>query len=226
MNLDRAGKRSFSLPLRCNWLLWTPEPAPSDPALVVALHGHAMTPEQMLKLVAPLVGDGCLVASLQGPYQLWLNQEGNQRAEVAFHWSTRFEAEHSRRLHHDMILHVVEEAGLPAARTVLLGFSQSVSLNYRFLCTHAEAVRGAIGICGGIPGDWDSASYRPTGAAALHISTREDQFYPPAVTERYPERLRKYIEDVEFHLLDGGHRIPSAAAPIVQAWIRRVCGAA
>ena len=31
----------------------------------------------------------------------------------------------------------------------------------------------------------------------------EDEFYPPSVTERYPERLSVRISDVEFHLLEG-----------------------
>jgi hypothetical protein len=28
---------------------------------------------------------------------------------------------------------------------------------------------------------------------------------------------------VEFHMLDGSHRLPSAAGPIVQAWLHRLC---
>ena len=222
MDLDRAERRSFTLPLRCNYLLHTPEPAAENACLVIAVHGHAMTPEQMLRLTARLVGEEHYIASLQGPYQLWVKQgakqDGQQRSEVAFHWATRFEPEHSRRLHHDMILRVLEEVGRPA---VLIGFSQSVSLNYRFVCTYPDAVRGVIGICGGIPGDWDHGPYQPTRAGALHITTREDEFYPPAVTERYPDRLRTRIPDVEFHMLEGGHRIPSAAAPIIKDWLKR-----
>ena len=65
---------------------------------------------------------------------------------------------------------------------------------------------------------------RARPAAALHIATREDQYYPPPVTEAYAERLRRYIPDVEFHLLDGGHRVPSAARAIVKEWLRRACG--
>lgn len=222
VNPEGIEKRSFSLPLHCNYLLRRPEEPAENPLLVIALHGHAMTPEQMLRLTAPLVGHRHYIASLQGPYQLWVNRDGQQRADVAFHWSTRFEPEHSWRLHHQMILHVIEEVGIPSARVVLVGFSQSVSLNYRFLCTHTDAVRGAIAFCGGIPGDWDSGAYQPTGAAALHIATREDEYYLPAVTEPYAERLRSRIADVEFHLLDGGHRIPSASKPIVQAWLERI----
>lgn len=222
MSPEQTERRSFSLPLRCNYLLRRPWEPVDNPLLVIALHGHAMTPEQMLKLTAPLVGDRHYIASLQGPYQLWVNRDGQQRADVAFHWSTRFEPEHSWRLHHDMILQVIKGVGIPAGRVVLAGFSQSVALNYRFLCTHTEAVRGAIAFCGGIPGDWDRGAYQATRAAVLHIATSEDEYYPPAVTEAYPEKLRARIGDVEFHLLEGGHRIPSAAKPIVQAWIERV----
>ena len=41
------------------------------------------------------------------------------------------------------------EFGVPPERRVLVGFSQSVSLNYRFAATHPASVRGVIGICGG-----------------------------------------------------------------------------
>ncbi len=222
MDPERAARHSFTLPLRCSYLLSTPERPTDESLLIVALHGHAMTPEQMLKLVAPLVGDEHYIASLQGPYQLWIKDDRNPRSRVAFHWATNYEAVYSRRMHHDMILHVVGEVGLPAARTVLLGFSQSVSLNYRFICTHVGAVAGAIGICGGVPGDWEEGPYEATETAVLHIATREDEFYPPEVTERFAGRLQRLIPDVEFHLLDGGHRIPSAASPIVQEWIKRI----
>ncbi len=222
MDLERAGKRSFLLPLRCRYRLWTPERPAASPLLIVTLHGHAMTPEKMLQLTAPLVGAEHYIASLEGPYQLWANEKDQARSSVAFHWTTRYEAQDSRRLHHEMILKVIEEVGLPPARTVLVGFSQSVSLNYRFLCTHTDAVRGVVAICGGIPGDWEEGPYQATRAAALHITTREDEFYPPAVTELYPERLRKRIADVEFHMLEGGHRIPSAARPIVRAWLEKL----
>jgi predicted esterase len=221
IDLDRLQKRSFTLPLRCNYLLWSPPQPGEDTLLIIALHGHAMTPEQMLGLLLPLVGGRHHIASLQGPYQIWVN-EGHERSKVAFHWATNYEPAYSRRLHHDMILHVLGEMGLPASRTVLAGFSQSVSLNYRFICTHPQAVAGAIAICGGIPGDWDDGPYQVTSTSVLHISTRDDEFYAPAVTGLYPERLRKWIPDIEFHMLDGGHRIPSAAGPIVREWLQRL----
>ena len=75
MDPDRVERRSFTLPLRCNYLLHTPEPAGENARLVIAVHGHAMTPEQMLRLTARLVGEEHYIASLQGPYQLWVDRK-------------------------------------------------------------------------------------------------------------------------------------------------------
>ena len=125
-----------------------------------------------------------------------------------------------------MILHVAAEAGgefgIPPERRLLVGFSQSVGLNYRFAGTHPGAVRGVVGICGGLPEDWDEGPYEPVTAAVLHIARREDQFYPPAVTERYAERLRQRAADVEFHLIDGGHQMPSRGGRIIEPWLSRI----
>jgi len=211
---ERVEHRSFSLPLRCNYLLAPPARHEAGSLLVLALHGHSMTPEEMLTLSRRLVGDRHVIASLQGPYQFW--RFGDPERGVAFHWQTSFQPEESRRLHHEMVLQVLRELAMPATRTVLVGFSQSVSLNYRFLCTHTRAVRGAVAVCGGLPSDWDEAPYANAEASVLH------HWYPPATTEPYPYRLRQRIPDVEFHLLDGGHRIPSAGRSIVEQWIERV----
>ena len=95
---------------------------------------------------------------------------------------------------------------------MLVGLSQSVGLNYRFVATHADGVRWVIGICGGLPGDWDDGVYQPVTAAVLHIARSGDECYPPTVTEGYAERPRRHAADVEFHLIEGGHQMPLAAA--------------
>jgi phospholipase/carboxylesterase len=125
-----------------------------------------------------------------------------------------------------MVLHVLHEAGreygIPPERRLLLGFSQPVSLNYRFAAACPEAVRGVIGICGGLPSDWESGGRGQVHAAVLHIARREDEYYPPAVTEQYADRLRLRVKDVEFHMLEGGHRFPSAGSVIVEGWLGRI----
>ena len=108
-----------------------------------------------------------------------------------------------------------------AERRVLLGFSQPVSLNYRFAEAHPDAVRGVVGICGGLPGDWDDEHPGRIGAAVLHIARGQDEFYPAERTEQYARRLRLRCDDVEFHLLEGGHTFPSRGGPVWESWLNR-----
>jgi len=223
MHFDTAQHCTFSARLDCRYLLYTPEIVTGVTLLVVALHGFGQTPETMLRLTGAMLGPKHVIAAVQGPNQFYLAQD---RGEVGYCWITHRHAESSIRLHHEMLLHVLNEAGrqcaIPAARRMLVGFSQPVGLNYRFAATHTDAVRGVIGICGGIPKNWEEGPYRRTAAALLHIARREDEFYKPEVTEHYPERLRLYADDVEFHMLEGGHRFPSKAGPLVERWIARV----
>jgi predicted esterase len=214
---------TFPARLDCHYLLYTPEAITGETALVVALHGFGQTPETMLRLTWMMLGGKHAIAAVQGPNQFFLAPD---RKEVGYCWITDQHADSSIRLHHDMLLHVLNEAGqqlgIGPGRRVLVGFSQPVGLNYRFAATHAEAVHGVIGICGGLPRNWETGPYGRTSAALMHIARREDEFYDPEVTGRYAERLRLRADDVEFHMLEGGHRFPSKAGPLVEQWMARV----
>jgi len=215
--------RIFSARLDCHYLLQAPEVVNRDTPLVVTLHGFGMNPEIMLQLTARLFDTAPVIVSLQGPYPFFLP---TPTRDVGYGWITsRYSAE-SVRLHHDMVSHVLEEAGaqfgIPPARRVLAGFSQPVGLNYRFAATCPGAVRGVIAICGGLPGDWETGAYQPVHAALLHIARRQDEYYKPDVTGLYPERLRRRAGDVEFHLIDGGHQMPSTGRQYVAPWLQRI----
>jgi hypothetical protein len=117
----------------------------------------------MLHLTARLFERQPVIAALQGPNQFFL---GVGNCDVGYGWITNDRPTKSIRLHHEMVSHVADEAGkqfsIPPERRLLVGFSQSVGLNYRFVATHPDAVRRVIGICGGLPGDWDDGAY-PAG---------------------------------------------------------------
>ena len=215
--------RSFSARLDCHYLLRAAGPVDAKTTLAVALHGFGANPENMLELTARLFSAPCVLAALQGPNQFFTAGKDGQ---VGFGWNTNRRAAESIRLHHDMVLHVLAEAGrefgIPPERRLLVGFSQAVSLNYRLAATCPDAVRGVVAICGGLPGDWETGEYRPVKAALLHIARRDDEYYSPAVTEQYRSRLRLRAPDVEFHLLDGGHTMPSRGNLLVDPWIERI----
>jgi predicted esterase len=220
---DAVRHASFTARLDCHYLLRVPEPVDAGTLLVAALHGFGQTPETMLELTARMFHRRHAIASLQGPNAFFLDPQARQ---VGYGWITSRHAGDAIRLHRDMVLHVLNEAGreygIPPERRILAGFSQSVALNYRLAATVPEAVRGVVAVCGGLPGDWETGPYRPVEAAVLHIARRADPHYPPAVAEQYPQRLRLRIEDLEFHLLEGGHAMPSKAGPLVEGWLARI----
>jgi len=223
MILDNARHCSFTARLDCNYLLHAPQSIDDRTLLVVTLHGFSSNPEVMLRLTGSMMGQQHVIAAIQGPSQFYLAQGSN---DVGYGWATHKHPDSSVRLHHDMVLHVLNEAGreygIPASRRLLTGFSQPVGMNYRFAATHPAEVCGVIGICGGVPRNWEEGPYQKVTAALLHIARREDEFYKPEVTERYPDRLRLRAPNVEFHMLEGGHRFPSKARPIVESWLGRI----
>ena len=224
--LDASRHCTFSARLDCHYQVRAPEAIDGRTLLVVTLHGFGQTPEAILPLTEKLVGRQHVVAALEGPNQFFLPQQTGGPLEAGFCWGANRHAPGAIRLHHDMVLHVLSEAGreygIPPERRLLVGFSQPVALNYRFVATCGNAVRGVIGLCGGIPGDWEQGRYETITSSVLHIARREDEYYPPAVTELYAEKLRMRAKDVEFHLIDGGHRFPSKGNTIVEGWLGRI----
>ena len=218
-------QRTFSARLDCHYLLHAPPDIDASTLLVAALHGFGSNPETMLRLTETLLGTRHAIAAIQAPSQFFLAQNSS---EVGYCWATQKHSDESVRLHHEMLLHVLDEVGrqcaIPPQRRLLVGFSQPVGMNYRFAATHPRAVHGVIGICGGVPKNWEQGNYQKVSAALLHIARNEDEFYPSTTTEQYAKRLRLRADDVEFHMLEGGHRFPSKAGPIVEKWTGRVFG--
>lgn len=218
-------QHAFPTPIECSYLLHVPESIDDSTLLIAALHGYGSNAHDMLRLTTSAVGRSHIVASLQAPHQLYTSALG-AGAHAGYNWGIRQHWQSAVDTHHRMLQHVLGELRarfhLGPERTVLLGFSQPVGLNYRFAATHPGWVGGVVGICGGVPRDWEQSGYQPMNAAILHISRDEDEFYPVPVVQDFPSRLRQYASDVEFHLLPGGHRFPSKAAPLIQTWLRRI----
>jgi predicted esterase len=225
--LETFERQTFTTKLDCRYLLHVPDPLIDGAVLVLALHGYSSNPEAMLNLTAGLVGTRHIIASLQAPNQHYLTQ-GPPGADsvIGYNWGVRDHWASAVRMHHDMVGECLSilggRFGIAAGRCLLVGFSQPVGLNYRLVATCPDVVRGVIGICGGVPRDWEEDKYQPVGAALMHIAREEDESYPRALSAQFGERLRMRASDVEFHMLPGGHRFPSKARHIVQPWMARV----
>ena len=120
----------------------------------------------------------------------------------------------------DLTQRLISESVADPAKMFLLGFSQSCALNYRFAFTHPDVLRGVIGICGGMPGDWEtSALYRPTNAGVFHPSGERDEYYPTSRVSGYAQQLRMRASDVEFKGYDAGHEIVQPMRDDIREWL-------
>ena len=167
------------------------------------------------------------IASLQGFHQHMKEpREKDGPPRYGFGWLTNFHAEESVALHHRALLDLMDNlTGRGVAdptRIFLLGFSQSCALNYRFAFTHTDRLRGVVGICGGLPGDWEASErYRETRAAVFHLCGSRDEFYTPERVRDYGARLKERAHNVELKNYDAGHEIVPEMREDVRAWLEQ-----
>lgn len=198
-------------------------PAAAGSPLVVALHGYGGNMRSMARLVRPALPDGFALASLQGPYPHLVRPEDRTKPlGFGFGWVTNWKPDESIAAHHGAIDALVaryrERGGAPDL--FLLGFSQSVALNFRYAFTFPGRVRGVVAVAGGIPGDWDAAEkYRHASLDVLYVAGRSDEFYPPERIEAGARALERRGARVEVVVLECGHDFPPSAAPIIREWL-------
>ena len=201
----------------------THSPAP----LLIALHGYGANKSQMMREAQQIAPERFAIASLQGFHQhIKEPREPGGPLRFGFGWLTNFHSEESVAVHHqaliDLIDTLVAEGIADRERVFLLGFSQSCALNYRFAFTHPERLRGVVGICGGLPGDWETSGlYRPAEIDVLHLAGTRDEFYPPERVKDYENQLKMRARSVEFKSYDAAHEIVPEMRTDVAHWLNR-----
>jgi len=200
-------------------------PATRPAPLLVALHGYGSSKAWMLREAREHAPEGFAVAALQGLHQhLKEPREPGGPLRYGFGWLTNFHPEESIALHHTALVNLIDTlAGEGIARrerVFLMGFSQTCALNFRFAFTHRTLLRGVVGICGGLPGDWETSDkYGDTPASVLYIHGTRDEYYPPARVREYGERLLKRARDVQVRAYDAAHEFVPAMRADVRAWL-------
>lgn len=194
--------------------------------LLIGLHGYGANKRQMMREARAIAPEGFAVASLQGFHQHHREpkQEGGP-LRFGFGWLTSYRPEESIALHHRAVLDLIEtlsaEGVADPAQIFLLGFSQSCALNFRFAFTHTQVLRGIVGICGGLPGDWETSElYAETPASVLYLHGETDEFYPPARVSDYAAKLAERAGEVEVKSYPAGHEFVPAMRDDVRAWLQ------
>ena len=209
-------------------LYYDVRPGPHSPApLLIALHGYGASKLQMMREAKHLAPERFAVATLQGPHQhIVPPKRTGDPLRFGFGWLTNFRSEESVAIHHqallDLISTLTEEGIADPAHIFLLGFSQSCALNYRFAFTHPERLRGVIGICGGIPGDWETSGlYRQADFDVFHLAGNADEFYAQATVAKYEDQLKKRARSVVLKFYDAQHEIVPKMRDDVVQWLTR-----
>ena len=198
---------------------------PGPRPLLIALHGYGANKASMGKLARKIVPENFAVASLQGPHQHIVEpREKGQPLGFGFGWLTSFRPEESIALHHravsEIIGSLVDTGAADPRKVFLLGFSQSVALNFRFAFTHPEMLAGVVGLSGGIPGDWETpGKYRPAAFPILYAGGARDEFYPPDRIRENAEKLKRLAPSVEVRIFDAAHEVPASAIPEIREWL-------
>jgi predicted esterase len=207
-------------------LYYDVQPASNSPApLLIALHGYGAFKEQIMREAQLMAPDGFAIASLQGFHQHMKEpRQPGGPLRYGFGWLTSYRSEESVAVHHKAIVDLIDKlAGDGVAdrlRVFLLGFSQSCALNYRFAFTHPEHLRGVVGICGGIPGDWETSSvYRQAPIDVFHLSGTEDEFYPPSRVADYEKQLGTRARSVASKSYHAAHEIVAEMRVDVKQWL-------
>jgi predicted esterase len=220
-----AVERNLTAEVKLYYDIHLPEAQPAP--LLIALHGYGANKRQMMREALALAPDGFAVASLQGFHQHMKEpKEPGGPLRFGFGWLTNFYPEDSVAIHHQALLDLLQtltsEGLADSSRIFLLGFSQSCALNYRFAFTHPDRLRGVVGICGGIPGDWEtSEDYQPTRAAVFHLAGTRDEYYPPSRVADYEARLGLRARNAEFKSYDAAHEMVPAMREDVRAWLNK-----
>ena len=216
-------ERSLSVEIKLYYDLSVAQSAPAP--LLIALHGYGASKRHATREAQAIAPEGFAIASLQGPHQhLKDAKEPGGPLRFGFGWLTNFRPEESVAVHHRALLELIDTLttdGIADRRRIfLLGFSQSCALNYRFAFTHPNVLRGVIGICGGMPGDWDTGElYQQTKAAVFHLSGERDEFYSPDRTKDYDAQLRSRASDVECRSYNAGHEIVQPMREDIRSWL-------
>jgi predicted esterase len=207
-------------------LYYDVQPAPNSAApLLIALHGYGAFKEQIMREAQVMAPDGFAIASLQGFHQHMKEpRQPGGPLRYGFGWLTSYRSEDSVAVHHQALIDLIDKlAGDGVAdrsRVFLLGFSQSCALNYRFAFTHPEHLRGVVGICGGIPGDWETSSaYRHAAIDVFHLSGTEDEFYPPSRVADYEKQLGTRARSVASKSYHAAHEIVAEMRVDVKQWL-------
>ena len=187
---------------------------------LIVLHGWGQNARSFIRKFAPLRQRNILVVAPQAPHQFYLDMETRK---VGFGWMTAFDRD--RAIPNlvaglDATLDAVEvEFGAPLLCPCILGFSQGVSIAWRYLVHGRRNVAGIVACGGDMPSDVEHALPTRQSVPVLLVHGREDTIVPWAKAQYAESVLREQGHSLETNYFDGGHDLPTGLISRLPEWI-------
>ncbi len=189
--------------------------------LIICQHGYGQNKAMAMRFGKNIRTDWPLIAQ-QGPHKHHKFKDG--KFDTGFSWVSGFDSQEDIENHHSFIIHCVDEALEKALvkekKVYLFGFSQSVSLLFRFAAKHPSYVAGVIAVAGAAPTDWtEDEDSRLATIPVLYVCPIEDQSYSYERMVHFKSVLNHHTDKLEWLELPGGHRVPSKSYPFIKEWL-------
>lgn len=202
--------------------LFLPENVKKPAPLLVAVHGYGAHKRYMMREAVLLAPENFVIASIQAPYQHFRKTDAGYK--TGFGWLTDFKPEESVEIHQKFVSDVIKKLSernlIDANQIYLLGFSQACALNFRYAFTHTSALRGIVGVCGGIPSDLETnENYQPTNADVFYLYSTKDEFYPLEKYENFDAKLKNYLPRYQSKVYQARHEITDEMREDIKNWL-------
>ena len=203
-----------------------PEASPGHlPALLVALHGYGQNCGRFMRVFASLRKKNILIVAPQAPNEFYVKMNP---PVVGYTWLTRYERDRSiteflaymqRMLEKIQSMHPFDPD-----RVNFLGFSQGVSMAYRFAIAEVHQTAGVIACGADLPPDVHAKLPTATPFRTFLVHGTEDTVVPLTKAKEAYIQLKKQGLPVEHFFFPGGHEVPVEAVEKIGSWITLQAG--
>lgn len=191
----------------------------ADSPLLIALHGWGQNCRYFLRLLDTLRASPMAVVTPQAPHQFYLDMESRK---VGFGWLTAYDR--NRGILHavDAIDHTLDTitatTGWQPRHILVLGFSQGVSMAWRYAFHGRHTVQGVIACGGDLPPDIEAVLHTRPPRPTLIVHGRDDTVVPIEKGHHAESTLRANGYPVETDYFTGAHEIPVTLPGRLSTW--------
>ncbi len=212
--------RSIQIAHSVDYAVCPPPDGTESPHLLLALHGWGQNCERFSRWVGPLADRGFLVVVPQAPHQLYINYDPKT---VGFNWLTVHEKERSISEFVEYLKLLIktlrEEYDFDERRVCMLGFSQGVSMSYRFAVRSGLEIDAMVACGSDLPPDVAAELPNREAFPVLIVHGKDD---PQAKLEKAEEALaemRRHGFSPDTNFFDGGHQLPRNVVKEIGDWL-------